>query len=193
MLLTLLLQATPDPATVAAVAQAMQKQSGQTTDLLRDYGALVNLLYTIVIVLGVMLVAVVYYSYTKVANVASAVETAVKAAAAPAKEAYEKALAEASEKHAQEIRANETHAQAQMSAQAITNQLNLESLSKQLEAEREDRRKLTETANNAYREMNEIVAPFTHSNHALAGRMHDVEKALLEFGTQVRAFATKSP
>lgn len=195
----LLLQAPLTPEQLATAASILQKQSGQTTDLLRDYGALVNLLYFGVGVLSVIVVYLVWFIMYRLSTVATAVDTAVKAVAEPIEKAYEKLEKEVAEKHAQEIRANETHHQAQLSSQAAGHQLQIaamieqiKSLNSQLETEREDRRKLTETANNAYREMNDIVAPFTQSNHALAGRMHDVEKTLLQFGNQIEDFAKKT-
>lgn len=176
----------------------LQKQSGQTTDLLRDYGALVNLLYFAVGALSVVVIYLMWFIMNRLSSVASAVDTATKTVAEPIERAYEKAEREQNEKHAQEVKANEAHSQAQLAAQNTSHQLQIsgmieqnKTLSNQLEAEREDRRKLTETANNAYREMNDIVAPFTQSNHALAGRMHDVEKALLQFENQIKDFAKK--
>lgn len=187
-----LLQVTPpSPEAVAAAAEFLKNQGAQTGAMLRDYGALVNVLYLAVGVLGAIVIYLVFFILNRLSNVVTAIDSAVKAVSAPLENTYEKMEREIAEKHAQEIRANETHHQAQLSAQVQTNQLQVESLSRQLDSEREDRRKLTETANNAYREMNEIVAPFTQSNHALAGRMHDVEKALREFGNLVERLDSK--
>lgn len=171
--LPLLLQVTTQ------AADALRQQGAQTGEMLRDYGALVNLLYLLAIGGGITTAGLAWWTIRRGETVVNSIQTAASLLVTPLQDSQRATVAELKEKHAQEIRANETHHQAQLSA-----------LVEQLKLEREDRRKLTDTANNAYKEMNEIVQPFTRSNNALAQRMHDMEQALHKLRYHVTGLAT---
>lgn len=177
LLLSLLLQVP----TATTVADALQQQHGQTSEMLKDYGALVNLLYLLAIGGGAATVGLAYWMIKRGDAFGATVQATCLAMIKPLEDAYRIASAERNEKHAQEIRANETNHQAQL--RALEKQL--EAKDKQIDASNDERRKVAETANNAYREMTEVLHPFTQSNNAVAGRLHDVERVVAEFGAKL--------
>jgi uncharacterized protein HemX len=186
LLSLLLFQVEPS---VSAAAEALQKQHGQTSEMLRDYGALVNLLYLLAIVGGLATLGLGYWMIKRGESFSATVQATCLAMIKPLEDAYRIASAERSEKHAQEIRANEINHQAQL--RALERQLEikdkqLEIKDKQISDSNDERRKVTETANNAYREMADVLPPYTQSNSALAKALHDVERVVAEFGAELR-------
>jgi uncharacterized protein HemX len=175
----LLLQVEPS---VSAAADMLKTQHGQTSEMLKDYGALVNLLYLLAIGGGLATLGLGYWMIKRGESFGSTVQATCLAMIKPLEDAYRVASAERNEKHAQEIRANETNHQAQL--RALEKQL--ETKDKQIDASNDERRKVAETANNAYREMTEVLHPFTQSNNAVANRLHDVERVVAEFGAQLK-------
>lgn len=180
----ILLQAGPS---VSAATSTLQQQHGQTTEMLKDYGALVNLLYLLAIGGGMATVGLGYWMIKHGQSFAATVQATCLAMIKPLEDAYKLATAERNEKHAQEIRANEINHQAQL----LAKDRQLEAKDKQIAESNDERRKVAETANNAYREMTEVLHPFTQSNNAVAGRLHDVEKIVTEFGAQLKQISTK--
>lgn len=180
----ILLQAGPS---VSAAADALQKQHGQTSEMLKDYGALVNLLYLLAIGGGLATLGLGYWMIKRGESFASTVQATCAAMIKPLEDAYREAGRERNEKHAQEIRANEANHQAQLAAK----DKQLEAKDKQISESNDERRKVAETANNAYREMTEVLSPFTQSNNAVAGRLHDVEKVVAEFGAKLNQISPK--
>jgi uncharacterized protein HemX len=177
-LLTLLLQV---PSTASSVTDALQQQHGQTSEMLKDYGALVNLLYLLAIGGGAATIGLGYWMIKRGESFATTVQATSIAMIKPLEDAYKLASAERNEKQAQEIRANEINHQAQL--RALEKQL--ETKDRQIAESNDERRKVAETANNAYREMTEVLRPFTQSNNAIASQLHNVERVVAEFGAQL--------
>jgi hypothetical protein len=140
--------------------------AGNVTRLSSD-DPLFSLLWFLVLVLGICLVALIIWVIRYVSIQSTKLQEGSNLITSPMKEAYEKVLLERNAAHAIEIKGNETMHQFEKAA-----------LYKQLEDERNDRKLLTQQAQNAYRELSEIVTPFTDSNKKLADRVHDMERAL---------------
>ena len=148
-------------------ATSAASKAADNVNKLASNDPLFGLLWFLVVVFGICLGAGVIYGIRNASSQAEKLQAACEKITAPMKESYEKVLLERNEKHAQEIRANETNHQAIITALML-----------RLESEVKDRQKLTEAAQNVYKEMADIVSPFTKSNELLAQRVQDVEHLL---------------